>query len=194
MRVTLIAVIVVALSSCTNPTTGPGAAAGRFLDASLSRDAETLHGLLTQETHQQIETLHKTLSQSRELIAANYEGDTARAALKASGAGILDAADTPIRLFSSLITRNGVAQSAEGFEKRSLRIRSVKQEGRTAVVTTWGGDSVRLIVEQDEWRVQLSGEDAARLQSLIANAKTQLLEIRKKVALNNAQRFGVKKQ
>jgi hypothetical protein len=106
----------------------------------------------------------------------------------------LDIADTPGRLFDSLILRSGTPEQLSTSQEWSLRIRSTVIDGETALVTTWGGNLVRLVLEAKQWQVLLNGDDTARLSSLVAQANGQLLEFKKMATLNNAQRYGVKKQ
>lgn len=187
-------VLCLTLLACGHPTEGPGAAARDFLQASVTRDAHVLNTLLPQSTQAQLNKLHETLKQIRSLVSDHYPGETAKEALKASGADILDIADTPGRLFDSLILRSGTPEQLSNSQKWSLRIRSTVVDGETAQVTTWGGDLVRLVVEAKQWRVLLGGDDTARLSSLVAQANGQLLKFKKMARLKNAQRYGVKKR
>ena len=194
MRSALFVLCLSMLSACGHPTDGPGAAAHNFLQASVTRDAQTLNTLLPQSTKAQLNELHQALKQIRSLISEHYQDETAKEALKASGADILDIADTPGRLFDSLILRSGTPEQLSTSQEWSLRIRSTVIDGETAQVTTWGGNLVRLVLEAKQWQVLLNGDDTARLSSLVTHANGQLLEFKKMATLNNAQRYGVKKQ
>ena len=162
----------------------------RYLQALVDRDAQTLYGLLEPETRNRITELHLRLKRTRDLIEEHYPEEARREAIGATNVDILDTAASPQALFESFVARAGETATLSRLQKLGLRIKSVESSGSEAIVTTLGGDSVKVTEIEGAWFVVLDLEDTTRLQQLETEAERNLGRVRQEVNALRKHRFG----
>lgn len=187
----LIALIPLAVfCGCQAPETGPEAVAYDYLHALAARDAIKVYALLTPETRTRLKRLHDQLLETRSLIQRYYPASKRKEAMAATGADVLREADTPEKLFVVLLERAGTRAELHRLQQFGTRPREVARGKNVTIVTTWGGDQVRLVAIGDGWFVALGEQDASRLEKLEAMAERNLARVRQVVTEARTKRFG----
>ena len=178
------------LSSCTQSPTGPEATASKYLESLASRDGDRLMALLDPATRQQIEGLYEQAVNTRELIRQSYPEADRAAAERATGVDLLAGLDSPEALFRSLLEKAGTPSSLGKLQRFGLRAKSSTQDDEATVITTWGGDKVRLVPVEGGWAVTLDNEQEARLQALLAVTRANLHRVTREIETHFSRRFG----
>jgi hypothetical protein len=178
------------LGGCSNPTSGPEGTAVAWLEAQASRDVDALYGLLDGPDRVRVETLHKTLVASAALIETAIPKAESAAAHAAIGTDVLTESADPKMLFGQLLAQSGEAISLSTTERWGMRPRTTAGRDGATLVTTWGGDSVLVVENGDGFTVRLDPDDSARLDSLLATARSNHARLSQLQQTRQRQRFG----
>ncbi len=132
----------------------------RFVAAVKSRDAGRVFELSQPELAQEMDALHKELSEIVARIHKEYPKTDRDVTLSAVGGDLLKGVSDGRELFIALIDFETVRCGAD--VDRGLAIKRIDRDGDEAVVETLGGETFRYVLSKDGWRCTAA---LAQLQS-----------------------------